>query len=193
MSQSLIKNMLPNTLPKALGVLCCSAILFGGGCQKNAEPSAASPTETQDTTMAATESHSDADHSHDEHSDDKHNSHDTHAHDHSGHEHDHSGHDHETGDMTIYDCEPTLTVDAHYEDTDAHLLIDGVEYELSLAASADTAPVDTRRYHTDIGLQKNMGMIWQVHEQSAQLYHTPLSADGDSIEMTAAFDCQQRT
>ena len=193
MSQSLIKNMLPNTLPKALGVLCCSAILFGSGCQKNEEPNAAAPTETQDTTMATTESHSDADYSNDEHSDVKHSDHDTHAHDHSGHEHDHSGHDHETGDMTIYDCEPALTVDAHYEDTGAHLLIDGVEYELSLAASADTAPVDTRRYHTDIGLQKNMGMIWQVHEQSAQLYHTPLSADGDSTDMTAAFDCQQRT
>lgn len=190
--------MLPNTLPKALGVLCCSAILLGSGCQKNAEPSAASPTETQDTTMAATESHSGADHSNDEHSDDKHSDdkhsdHDTHAHDHSGHDHDHSGHDHEAGDMTMYDCEPTLTVDAHYEDTGAHLLIDGVEYELSLAASADTTPVDTRRYHTDIGLQKNMGMIWQVHEQSAQLYHTPLNADGDSTDMTAAFDCQQRT
>lgn len=193
MSQSLIKNMLPNTLPKALGVLCCSVILLGSGCQKNAEPSAASPTETQDTNMAASESHSGADHSNDEHSDDKHSDHDTHAHDHSGHDHDHSGHDHEAGDMTIYDCEPTLTVDAHYEDTGTHLLIDGVEYELSLAASADTTPVDTRRYHTDIGLQKNMGMIWQVHEQSAQLYHTPLNADGDSTDMTAAFDCQQRT
>lgn len=115
-------------------------------------------------------------------------------HEHNGgpnHDHDH---DHDTVAMTTYSCQPEQTIKVHY-DTDsgsvnstprrAHLLIDDIEYELTPKLTTLAAGVDnTVVYETDIGINNDAGMYWQVNDDQASLVNKTLdvnSLDGVTL------------
>ncbi|KRU23394.1 hypothetical protein [Psychrobacter piscatorii] len=130
---------------------------------------------------------------------DSHAEHDEHAHD--GMEHDHEGHDHEGHDhsehasnSTPFSCEPTATIGVYYH-TDAtpqtaHLLIDGIEYDLTAASGSD-ALTDKTIYTSDIGLDDTHGIIWQVDGDNATLLNKTLNNGVSIEEEDVLFDCQK--
>ncbi len=130
---------------------------------------------------------------------DSHAEHDEHAHD--DMEHDHEGHDHEGHDhsehasnSTPFSCEPTATIGVYYH-TDAtpqtaHLLIDGIEYDLTAASGSD-ALTDKTIYTSDIGLDDTHGIIWQVDGDNATLLNKTLNSDVPIDEEEVIFDCHK--
>lgn len=125
---------------------------------------------------------------------DNHAEHDEHAHD--DMEHDHEGHDHSehASNSTPFSCEPTATIGVYYH-TDAtpqtaHLLIDGIEYDLTAASGSD-ALTDKTIYTSDIGLDDTHGIIWQVDGDNATLLNKTLNSDVPIDEEEVIFDCHK--
>ena len=178
------------------------ALLFAGtllttGCQKS--PDADTNTEPATTAVKTQHDHQDDEHMKEEHNEqghregeheghDNHNAHDEHN-NHDGHE----GHDHSDMAMTTYHCKPEQEIKAHYEEgSSAHLLIDGIEYDMTalkstLAEDASNAVV----YETDIGLNDNAGMMWQVSGDQAKLVTKTLDGSIKSEKEAVLFDCQK--
>lgn len=165
-------------------LLCVAFLLAGAGCEQKTESSQA-PSEAATTEDV-----------HAEHEDHDHEEHD---HEHSHDEHDHAGHHHDHADMTTYNCEPEQTIEAHYnpEDsaqpaTSAHLLIDGVEYDLT----AMTLPQNNSTgaaYETDIGIANDAGMTWQLNADATKAVLRNKTLDGSVATEAEAvlFDCQK--
>ncbi|AMT96589.1 MULTISPECIES: hypothetical protein [Psychrobacter] len=163
-------------------LLCVAFLLAGAGCEQKTESSQA-PSEAATTEDV-----------HAEHEDHDHEEHD---HEHSHDEHDHAGHDH--ADMTTYNCQPEQTIEAHYDPEDsaqpatsAHLLIDGVEYDLT----AMTLPQNNSTgaaYETDIGIANDAGMTWQLNADATKAVLRNKTLDGSVATEAEAvlFDCQK--
>lgn len=123
------------------------------------------------------DAHEHSEHEH-EHTDDDHSGEDPaehDAHEHSEHEHsdEHSEHEHaHNHNNTILNCEPNKEISVFYHKDvsphTAHLLIDGIEYDLT--ASATEQSNNGEIYISDIGLDDTHGLIWQVNEDSATLF-----------------------
>lgn len=171
------------------------------GCQPKTD---GEPAASEDVTTV--DSHAE----HDEHANEGHDheAHDDMEHDHEGHDHEshndmdvHEGHDHEGHDhsehasnSTPFSCEPTATIGVYYH-TDAtpqtaHLLIDGIEYDLTAASGSD-ALTDKTIYTSDIGLDDTHGIIWQVDGDNATLLNKTLNSDVSIEEEDVLFDCQK--
>lgn len=174
-------------------LLCFAFLLAGAGCEQKPETPQQSDgaTATDATTDIAHEDH-DAHADHDEHAHDEHAGHE--EHDHEGHE----GHHHDAADMTTYACQPEQEIKAHYDPanstqpaTSAHLLIDGVEYDLT----AMTVPKNNAgaAYETDIGIANEAGMRWQVSADATKAVLSNKTLDGSVTESeeTVLFDCQK--
>ena len=145
--------------------------------------------------------HEEHDHDHEGHDHD----HEGHDHDHEGHDHDHEGHDHEGHDhaghhhhhgehdpanMTKFSCEPENEIYAHYHNDEqpkiVHLLIDGIEYELTETASASGT-----LYSSEIGLTDDQGIAWRVvDEDDAQLSSFALNG-GKADNGKVVFECEK--
>lgn len=173
-------------------------------CQKNTETAPettdsqdiAPITDPTDNTAATHDDHSHSDDAHDHDHDNEHN----------GEYEEHAGHDHhhDTVAMTTYSCQPEQTIKVHY-DTDttgtvtanstprgAHLLIDDIEYEFTpmlttLAAGVANAVV----YETDIGINDDAGMYWQVNGNQANLVNKSLDGKTLPENETTLFTCEQ--
>jgi hypothetical protein len=101
--------------------------------------------------------------------------------------------------MTTYACQPEQTIKAHYDPennaqsaTSAHLLIDGIEYDLT----AMTLPQTDRAgavYETDIGITNDAGMRWQVNADTTRAILSNKTLDGSVAKdaETVLFDCQK--
>ncbi|BFM02521.1 hypothetical protein [Psychrobacter alimentarius] len=165
-------------------LLCVAFLLAGAGCEQKTESSQA-PSEATATEDV-----------HAEHEDHDHEEHD---HEHSHDEHDHAGHHHDHADMTTYNCQPEQTIEAHYDPEDsaqpatsAHLLIDGVEYDLT----AMTLPQNNSTgaaYETDIGIANDAGMTWQLNADATKAVLRNKTLDGSVATEAEAvlFDCQK--
>ncbi|MER2162986.1 MAG: hypothetical protein ABS921_02570 [Psychrobacter alimentarius] len=165
-------------------LLCVAFLLAGAGCEQKTESSQA-PSEATTTEDV-----------HAEHEDHDHEEHD---HEHSHDEHDHAGHHHDHADMTTYNCQPEQTIEAHYDPEDsaqpatsAHLLIDGVEYDLT----AMTLPQNNSTgaaYETDIGIANDAGMTWQLNADATKAVLRNKTLDGSVATEAEAvwFDCQK--
>ncbi|HCN18359.1 MULTISPECIES: hypothetical protein [Psychrobacter] len=184
-------------------LLCLSFLIVSAGCQQQAdEPKPSSAAVALDSTAEA--SHDE--HTHDAHADHDEHSHEEHAHSHGehshgehGHEGNHEGHNHDATDMTTYACQPEQTIKAHYDPennaqsaTSAHLLIDGIEYDLT----AMTLPQTDRAgavYETDIGITNDAGMRWQVNADTTRAILSNKTLDGSVAKdaETVLFDCQK--
>lgn len=183
-------------------LLCFAFLMAGVGCQQQAETpqedSQASAAEST-TDMAHEEhAHDDHEHSQDEHDHEGHE-HGHEGHDHEGHEHGHEGHNHDEADMTTYTCQPEQVIKAHYDPEDsaqpatsAHLLIDGVEYDLTammLPQNNNTSAA----YETDIGITNDAGMRWKLNADATKAVLSNKTLDGSVAEdaETVLFDCQR--
>ena len=181
----------------AIGILTLGL----AGCSQPADDTSATDTAAAEQTA---ETHDDAS-AHDEHEmHDEHAEHDDHAgHDHAeheahdsheGHEH-HHDHDHDHADMTTYNCQPEQMIEAHYDDHDgqmsAHLLIDGIEYDLLATSGESTDPAVGDIYDTDIGLMDDAGMRWEVtaDKMRGTLVSLP-TADTQGSDETVLFECE---
>ena len=153
------------------------------GCQPKTD---GEPAASEDVTTV--DSH--AEHDHEVHDHESHNDMDVHeGHDHEGH--DHSEH---ASNSTPFSCEPTATIGVYYH-TDAtpqtaHLLIDGIEYDLTAASGSD-ALTDKTIYTSDIGLDDTHGIIWQVDGDNATLLNKTLNSDVPIDEEEVIFDCHK--
>lgn len=158
-------------------LLCVAFLLAGAGCEQKTESSQA-PSEATTTEDV-----------HAEHED----------HDHEEHDHEHSHDEHDHADMTTYNCQPEQTIEAHYDPEDsaqpatsAHLLIDGVEYDLT----AMTLPQNNSTgaaYETDIGIANDAGMTWQLNADATKAVLRNKTLDGSFATEAEAvlFDCQK--
>ena len=153
------------------------------GCQPKTD---GEPAASEDVTTV--DSH--AEHDHEVHDHESHNDMDVHE------EHDHEGHDHSehASNSTPFSCEPTATIGVYYH-TDAtpqtaHLLIDGIEYDLTAASGSD-ALTDKTIYTSDIGLDDTHGIIWQVDGDNATLLNKTLNSDVPIDEEEVIFDCHK--
>ncbi|ERL54861.1 hypothetical protein [Psychrobacter aquaticus] len=163
-------------------LLCVAFLLAGAGCQQQADTPQQSNNEA-----AATDST--AEMAHDEHTQDAHADHD---------EHGHEGHNH-AADMTVYTCQPEQMIEAHYDTANgdpsassAHLLIDGVEYDLT-ALPPTAGSNGFTVYETDIGINNDAGMKWQVSADTNKAVLSNKTLDGSVAESDEAilFDCQK--
>ena len=176
-------------------LLCFAFLLVGAGCEQKPE----TPPQSDDAT--ATDASTDTtheDHEHDAHTDHDEHAHDEHA-DHEEHDHGHEGHHHDAADMTTYACQPEQEIKAHYDPenstqsaTSAHLLIDGIEYDLT----AMTLPKNSNAgaaYETDIGIANDAGMRWQVSADATKAILSNKTLDNSVAESNEAllFDCQK--
>ncbi|WP_227430734.1 MliC family protein [Psychrobacter sp. I-STPA6b] len=180
-------------LPQLCATLLIPCLMLSA-CQKN-EATQASEEPEQNHEAHDHEGH---DHDHEGHDHD----HEGHDHDHEGHDHDHEGHDHDheghhhgghdPANMTKFSCEPEQEIYAHYHNDEqpkvVHLLIDGVEYELTEAPS-DKNTV----YSSDIGLTDDQGITWTVtSDNNAQL--ATLSLDGAKVaDGDVLFRCEKES
>lgn len=171
------------------------------GCQPKTD---SEPVASEDVT--AIDSHAEYDeHAHEEHD---HEAHDDMEHDHKGHDHeshsdmdtheghDHAGHDHSehASNSIPFTCEPAATIGVSYHNDvtpqTAHLLIDGIEYDLSAAAGSNVN-TDKATYTSDIGLDNDHGIIWQVNGGSATLLNKTLDSNVAIEDEDVLFDCQK--
>ncbi|MGP9687690.1 hypothetical protein ACT3TH_00835 [Psychrobacter sp. AOP22-C1-C5] len=179
-------------------LLCFAFLLAGAGCEQKAD------TTQQDTDVATTEATTDTAHDEQGHAnhDDHEHGHEGHSHEESsheqGHDHSHEGHSHNDADMTTYNCQPEQVIKAHYDPandpqsaTSAHLLIDGVEYDLT-AMTASTTNAGTT-YETDIGITDESGMRWKLNTDAtkAVLSNKTLGSSVAESDETVLFDCQK--
>jgi len=123
-----------------------------------------------------------------------------HAHEeHEGHdamEQGHEGHDHaeHASNSTPFSCEPTATIGVSYHDDAAlqtvHLLIDGIEYDLTATSDSD-ASTEKTIYTSDIGLDDTHGIIWQVNGDKATLLNKTLDSNVAIEKEEVLFNCQK--
>ena len=123
-----------------------------------------------------------------------------HAHEeHEGHdamEQGHEGHDHaeHASNSTPFSCEPTATIGVSYHDDTTpqtvHLLIDGIEYDLTATSDSD-ASTEKTIYTSDIGLDNTHGIIWQVNGDKATLRNKTLGSNVAIEEEEVLFNCQK--
>ena len=184
---SLVKTSNPRLLPQFCATLLIPCLFFVG-CQKN---NTAEVQPTHEASEPADHDHDEhADHEHDEHDDHEHADHDEHDdHEHDEHEHDdHEGHHHDDNRIA-FSCEPEQQIKVFYHDDatpkTAHLLIEGIEYDLTqVPASSGT------KFETDIGLTEDKGLSWTVTDNNAVL--STLSLDKtDTAEGDVLYRCQQ--
>ncbi|MEN6670455.1 hypothetical protein AAJP47_08785 [Psychrobacter sp. B38] len=186
-------------------LLCFTFLLIGVGCEQKTE----TPQTTDDAAVVDEahdeheQDHEGHDHEEDDHTHEGH-SHEEHDHDHShdehdGHDHSHDGHHHDAADMTTYNCQPEQTIEAHYDPEDstqpatsAHLLIDGVEYDLTAMALPNSNNTGAA-YETDIGIANDAGMRWQLNADATKAVLSNKTLDGSVAEGEEAilFDCQK--
>ncbi|GAA0312452.1 hypothetical protein [Psychrobacter aestuarii] len=173
----------------AIGILTLGLV----GCSQpsdeaSAAPDAAAQTDTADTHADEHGAHEgEAEHgAHEAHG--EHEGHDEHG-AHEGHE----GHDHGHADMTNYACQPEQRIGAHYDEHDgkmsAHLLIDGVEYDLLATSGENTDPAIGGIYDTDIGLSDDAGMRWEVTADKSQATLVSLPTDAQGSDEKVLFEC----
>tara|TARA_R110000737_G_scaffold17_1_gene71 strand:- start:42297 stop:42809 length:513 start_codon:yes stop_codon:yes gene_type:complete len=158
------------------GIALVGTIMTGSlvGCQQN--------TSAVDSEEATEEHAEHTEHAHEEHGHDE--EHEEHGHDeHEGHE----GHDH-ASNSTPFSCEPTAIIGVSYHSDNtpqtAHLLIDGIKYDL-------TATADANIYTSDIGLDETHGIIWQVNGDKATLLKKTLDSDVAIDKEDVLFNCQK--
>ncbi|GAF54662.1 zinc ABC transporter, periplasmic-binding protein ZnuA [Psychrobacter sp. JCM 18901] len=136
------------------------------------------------------------DHGHEEHSDMEHGPEDQSHESHSHEEHAHAGHDHaaHASNSIPFSCEPTATIGVSYHSDStpqtAHLLIDGIEYDLTATANSK-ADTDKGIYTSDIGLDDTHGIIWQVNGDKATLLNKTLDSDVAIDKEDVIFNCQK--
>jgi len=182
---------------KFAGMLFAGSIMTGSllGCQPNtntvdSEAGSADHAEHSQEEHAEHDSHE----GHGDHADDEeHAEHKDHANhdDHAEHEgHDHSAH---ADSGMSFSCEPTTTIGVSYHDDVspkmAHLLIDGLEYELS--AVSDNGAADQQTYVSEIGLDETHGIVWQADGDSAVLRNKTLDSEVNIEAEDVIFNCQK--
>jgi len=164
----------------AIGILTLGL----AGCSQPSDEASAAPDAAAQTDSASAEAHT-------EH--EGHEGHDHAEHDHEGHDsHEEHEHHHDHADMTTYNCQPEQSIDAHYDEHDgkmsAHLLIDGVEYDLLAASGENTDPAIGAIYDTDIGLTDDAGMRWEVTADKSQATLVSLP-NSQASEEAVLFEC----
>ncbi|WP_296207921.1 hypothetical protein [Psychrobacter sp. UBA3480] len=190
---------------KLAGMTILGSVMAGSllGCQPNNDSDAAvsegAPVDNHAEHEQGHEMHDDKeheDHDHEEHSDMEHD-HEDHSHEsHSHEEHTHAGHDHaaHASNSTPFSCEPTATIGVSYHSDStpqtAHLLIDGIEYDLTATANSET-DADKGIYTSDIGLDDTHGIIWQVNGDKATLLNKTLDSDVAIDKEDVLFNCQK--
>ena len=141
---------------------------------------------------------------HAEHAHEEHEGHDAMEQGHEGHSHEshsheesaHAGHDHaeHASNSTPFSCEPTATIGVSYHDDTTpqtvHLLIDGIEYDLTATSDSD-ASTEKTIYTSDIGLDNTHGIIWQVNSDKATLRNKTLGSNVAIEEEEVLFNCQK--
>lgn len=124
-------------------------------------------------------------HEHEHHEDEEH-MHDEHDH-HEGEEHlddshDHAGHNHDDNRIK-FKCEPELDIAAFYHDDStpktAHLLIEGIEYDLSAIDTDSTQ----NTFVGEIGLDDGHGLVWQIDNDTALLSAVPVAQATGNITL----------
>lgn len=189
-----------NYCSRLAGITILGSVMAGSllGCQPNND------TDTAVSKEAPVDNHADHEqgheihdnkehekHGYEEHSDMEHG-HEDHSHEgHSHEEHAHAGHDHaaHTSNSTTFSCEPTATIDVSYHSEStpqtAHLLIDGIEYDLAASAESN----DQQTYMSDIGLDDRHGIIWQVSDDEAILLSKTLDDEVAISDEQILFNC----
>lgn len=184
-----------NYCSRLAGITILGSVMAGSllGCQPNND------TDTAVSKEAPVDNHADHEqgheirdnkehekHGHEEHSDMEHG-HEDHSHE----EHAHAGHDHaaHTSNSTTFSCEPTATIGVSYHSDStpqtAHLLIDGIEYDLAASAESN----DQQTYMSDIGLDDRHGIIWQVSGDEAILLSKTLDDEVAISDEQILFNC----
>jgi len=194
-----------NYFSKLAGITILGSVMAGSllGCQPNNDTDAVvtegAPVDNHAEHEQGHEMHDDKEHEdHDleEHSDMEHDhegsSHEDHSHEsHSHEEHAHAGH---ASNSTPFSCEPTATIGVSYHSDStpqtAHLLIDGIEYDLTATANSET-DADKGIYISDIGLDDTHGIIWQVNGDKATLLNKTLDSDVAIDKEDVLFNCQK--
>ncbi|MGY8856181.1 MAG: hypothetical protein ACKVLO_02155 [Pseudomonadales bacterium] len=170
---------------KLAGITILGSVIAGSllGCQPNND------TDAVVSEGAPVDNHAEHKPGHEMHDDKEHEEH--------GHEeHTHAGHDHEAhaSNSTPFSCEPTATIGVSYHSDStpqtAHLLIDGIEYDLTATANSDT-DADKGIYTSDIGLDDTHGIIWQVNGDKATLLKKTLDSDVSIDKEDVLFNCQK--
>jgi hypothetical protein len=99
--------------------------------------------------------------------------------------------------MITYECQPQQVIQAHYDSaintqspSSAHLLIDGVEYDLSAKSIPKSGTANSALYETDIGITNDAGMTWQVAANKATLVNKTLDASVAADDEKVLFECQ---
>lgn len=164
------------------------------GCQPNND------TDTAVSKEAPVDNHADHEQGHEIHDNKEHekHGHEEHSDMEYGHEepnnhedHSHEGHDHaaHTSNSTTFSCEPTATIGVSYHSDStpqtAHLLIDGIEYDLAASAESN----DQQTYMSDIGLDDRHGIIWQVSGDEAILLSKTLDDEVAISDEQILFNC----
>ncbi|WP_201579067.1 hypothetical protein [Psychrobacter sp. Pi2-52] len=170
---------------KLAGITILGSVMAGSllGCQPNNDTDAVVSEE------APVDNHVEHEQDHEMHDDKEHEEHDH-------EEHTHAGHDHEAhaSNSTPFSCEPTATIGVSYHSDStpqtAHLLIDGIEYDLTAAANSET-DADKGIYTSDIGLDDTHGIIWQVNGDKATLLNKTLDSDVAIDKEDVLFSCQK--
>jgi len=192
-----------NYFSKLASITILGSVMAGSllGCQPNNDSEAVvseeAPVDNNAEHEQGHEMHED--HGHEEHSDMEHGhegpNHEGHDHkSHSHEEHAHAGHDHaaHANNSTPFSCEPTATIGVSYHSDStpqtAHLLIDGIEYDLTATANSET---DKGIYTSDIGLDDTHGIIWQVNGDKATLLKKTLDSDVAIDKEDVLFNCQK--
>lgn len=200
------------TATKALSVFLFSSTLGLAllGCQPNNAHS-----DSDHSADAMHDEHHDDDHAHGEDAHSEHNqehmqdghmndAHDDDEHAHAEHNHAendhldhaaHSGHNHDSHRI-IFDCKPTAQIGVSYHDDDkaptAHLLINGIEYELNASNQGNADTVTT--YVSDFGLDDSHGLVWQTSSkngsETATLSASSNPADANST-LETLYQCQK--
>ncbi|UNK04996.1 hypothetical protein MN210_13160 [Psychrobacter raelei] len=177
------------------GLLLLSACLGLTACQPN-EPSNAPNTDTQEQHEHS--EHDDhqtdhAEHGHDEHDEQAHDEHDEHDHEAAAHHHDHADQPRIT-----FKCQPEGDISVYYHNDDepktAHLLLDGLEYDL-----VEDSNLPAQTYISSLGLDDSHGLVWQVQDKQASLFSVPTAlAKAKSIndqahleQQNKLYNCQQ--
>ncbi|MDN3440642.1 hypothetical protein QL898_03290 [Psychrobacter sp. APC 3279] len=202
------------------GITILGSVMAGSllGCQPNSDTdtvvSEGAPVDHHAEHEQGHEMHVHEENNHEEHEDHGHKEHSDMEHDHEGHDHeghDHEGHDHKShsheeyahaghdhaahaSSSTPFSCEPTATIGVSYHSDStpqtAHLLIDGIEYDLTATANTK-ANTDKGIYTSNIGLDNTHGIIWQVNGDKATLLNKTLDSDVAIDKEDVLFNCQK--
>ena len=170
---------------KLAGITILGSVMAGSllGCQPNND------TDAVVSEKVPVDNHAEHEQGHEMHDNKEHE-------DHGHEEHTHAGHDHAThaSSSTPFSCELTATIGVSYHSDStpqtAHLLIDGIEYDLTATANSET-DADNGIYTSDIGLDNTHGIIWQVNGDKATLLNKTLDSDVAIDKEDVLFNCQK--